>query len=192
MPPLRSPPSSNLQYQVPDSLHTLNPQDFKLKLYFKDQTVVHDYNPFSRKLEYIDQYKVKDQLAQMHYILNQNEWSYFKKIPDNELQKEIDYYWKTHDPNPLTPYNENQEIFYDRILYSDKHFSFRNYKKGWQTDRGRIYIKLGSPDEIIEEAFQIGKYPVIIWNYQSLNKQYIFYDIKGFGDYELKDYDFNY
>src|SRR5208337_4557486 len=45
-----------------------------------------------------------------------------------------------------SPENEFREEHYRRIAYANEHFAAG--KPGWKTDRGRIYIAWGKPDEI--------------------------------------------
>jgi len=59
------------------------------------------------------------------------------------------------------------------------------YKNGWQTDRGRIYIKFGEPDEISVDNYPIDNYPTQTWYYYLLNKTFHFYDRTRIEDYQL-------
>ena len=49
-------------------------------------------------------------------------------------------------PRPDTVENEFKEEHYRRIAYANEHFA--SGIPGWKTDRGRIYITYGPPDEI--------------------------------------------
>jgi GWxTD domain-containing protein len=52
-------------------------------------------------------------------------------------------------------------------------------KKGFATDRGRVYLKYGPPNQIMESYNEPGAYPYEIWQYYTLgnqrNKRFIFY-----------------
>ena len=50
------------------------------------------------------------------------------------------------DRAPDTEENEYKEEHYQRIAYANEHFAAG--VPGWKTDRGRIYIVFGKPDEI--------------------------------------------
>jgi len=55
-------------------------------------------------------------------------------------------FWKSRDPLYLTPYNERLLEHYGRIAYANLRFSFPEKKiEGWQTDRGKVYIRFGEP-----------------------------------------------
>lgn len=59
----------------------------------------------------------------------------------------IQRFWASRDPDPLTPGNEAEEIFWQRVSVADRLFSATT-TSGWRTDRGRVFILLGPPDEI--------------------------------------------
>lgn len=52
-------------------------------------------------------------------------------------------------------------------------------KKGYATDRGRVYLKYGPPNHITESYNEPGAYPYEIWQYYTLenqrNKRFVFY-----------------
>ncbi len=61
-------------------------------------------------------------------------------------------FWAARDPNPYAPGNEAEETFWHRVAAADELFS-QTTIAGWRTDRGRIYIVLGPPDEIANYPF---------------------------------------
>jgi GWxTD domain-containing protein len=81
------------------------------------------------------------------YIINQQERAAFLKLTtDAEREKFIEQFWLRRDPTPGTPENEFKEEHYRRIAYANERFA--GSKPGWKTDRGRMYIQWGPPDEI--------------------------------------------
>jgi GWxTD domain-containing protein len=81
------------------------------------------------------------------YIITDEERKAFKKLAtDDEREQFIAEFWRRRDPDPDTEENEYKEEYYERIAYSNEHFT--SGKPGWMTDRGRIYIKFGKPNEI--------------------------------------------
>lgn len=65
---------------------------------------------------------------------------------DEERDNFIEQFWLRRDPTPDTAENEFKEEHYRRIAYANEHFPAGI--PGWKTDRGRIYIVFGPPDEI--------------------------------------------
>jgi GWxTD domain-containing protein len=80
------------------------------------------------------------------YIITDEERSAFKKFTtDEEREQFIEQFWERRNPNPGSPENEFKEEYYRRIAYANEHYA--SGIPGWKTDRGRIYIMWGPPDE---------------------------------------------
>jgi GWxTD domain-containing protein len=81
------------------------------------------------------------------WIITDEERAAFKQLSnDEERDNFIEAFWQRRDPTPDTEENEYKEEHYQRIAYSNEHFAAGI--PGWKTDRGRIYIIYGKPDEI--------------------------------------------
>jgi GWxTD domain-containing protein len=81
------------------------------------------------------------------YIITAEERSAFVRLStDEERAKFVEQFWMRRDPTPDTVENEFKQEHYRRIAYANEHFG--STVPGWKTDRGRIYITLGQPDEI--------------------------------------------
>ncbi len=135
-------------------------------------------------------------------ILTQSERDAWKKFTtDDEREKFIEDFWHSRDPDPDTVENEFKEQFYERIAYANEHFS--SGKAGRMTDRGRIYIKFGKPDEIEshpaggsyerpswEGGGSTSTYPFEKWFYRHIPNvrsgvELEFVDPTGSGEYRL-------
>jgi GWxTD domain-containing protein len=83
----------------------------------------------------------------VRYIITDEEKSAFKQLSnDEERDNFIEAFWARRDPTPDTVENEFKEEHYARIAYANEHFAAGI--PGWKTDRGRIYVMYGKPDEI--------------------------------------------
>src|SRR5712664_2122407 len=81
------------------------------------------------------------------YIITDEERKAFKKLAtDDERERFIEEFWRRRDPDPDTDENEFREEYYERIAYANEHYA--SGIPGWKTDRGRIYITWGKPDEV--------------------------------------------
>ncbi len=81
------------------------------------------------------------------WIISDEERNAFKRLAtDEERQQFIEQFWLRRDPTPDTEENEFREEHYRRIAYSNERFA--SGIPGWKTDRGRMYIAYGPPDEI--------------------------------------------
>ncbi len=85
------------------------------------------------------------------YIITDQERAEFKALQaDPQRESFIDQFWQKRDPTPGTPENEFKQEHYRRIAYVNEHFA--SFVPGWKTDRGRIYISYGPPDEIEDHS----------------------------------------
>ena len=138
----------------------------------------------------------------VRWIITPEELSAFKQLSnDEERDAFIEQFWLRRDPTPDTPENEYKEEHYRRIAYANEHFPAGI--PGWRTDRGRIYIMYGPPDQIdahssggmyerpIEEGGgSTSTFPFEDWRYryiegigQDINMEFV--DTCMCGDYHL-------
>src|SRR5690242_4944650 len=83
----------------------------------------------------------------VRWIITDEERGAFKQLSnDEERDQFIEAFWQRRDPTPDTVENEFKEEHYRRIAYANEHFAAGI--PGWKSDRGRIYIQYGPPDEI--------------------------------------------
>ena len=81
------------------------------------------------------------------YIITDEERKAFKQFAtDEEREQFVEQFWLRRDPTPDTVENEYKEEHYRRIAYANEHYA--SGIPGWKSDRGRIYITIGPPDEI--------------------------------------------
>jgi GWxTD domain-containing protein len=81
------------------------------------------------------------------YIITGEERAAFERLQaDEEREHFIEQFWQRRDPTPGTAANEFKEEHYRRIAFANEHFAWK--VPGWKTDRGRIYITYGPPDDI--------------------------------------------
>jgi GWxTD domain-containing protein len=81
------------------------------------------------------------------YIITDEERTAFKRLAtDEEREQFIEQFWLRRDPSPDSQENDFKEEHYRRIAYTNERYA--SGIPGWKTDRGRIYITFGPPDEI--------------------------------------------
>ena len=136
------------------------------------------------------------------YIITKEESDAFLRLATNEeRQQYVEEFWRRRNPDPDSPENGYREEHYRRIAYANERFS--SGIPGWKTDRGRIYILWGPPDEI--ESHPSGgtydrppeqgggsttTYPWELWRYRHLedigdNIELEFVDPSSSGEYHL-------
>lgn len=156
--------------------------------------------PISQKEREARQEKLRQELVTPYrkwlnedvaYIIEDRERAAFKQLQtDEEREHFIEQFWLRRDPTPGTVENEFKEEHYRRIGYANEHFA--GGIPGWKTDRGRIYITYGPPDE--KESHPSGDRggpPYEEWRYrmiQGIGKDVIvrFVDEKRDGTYRMQ------
>lgn len=126
-------------------------------------------DPFKKWLEQDVKYIITDEEKQ----------AFLQLTAPEEKESFIEEFWRRRDPDPRTGFNEFREEHYRRIAYANDHFT--SGFAGWMTDRGRVYIIHGPPDQIERHpsggAYQrpihegggaTATYPFEIWYYRHL------------------------
>jgi GWxTD domain-containing protein len=123
-------------------------------------------------------------IAQLIYIATPSEMDYMEEA-ENEEEKIKRYreFWRKKDPTPNTEENELYNEYSRRVAYANENFS--HYIEGWRSDRGMVFIILGSPNNVDRHPFDLESKPYEIWQYYELNRSFVFVDETGFGDYRL-------
>ncbi|MGA2810730.1 MAG: GWxTD domain-containing protein [Candidatus Acidiferrum sp.] len=81
------------------------------------------------------------------YIISPDERTAFLQLATNEEREQfIEQFWLRRSGNPDLPDNDFKEEHYRRIAYANEHYA--SGIPGWKTDRGKMYIIWGPPDEI--------------------------------------------
>jgi GWxTD domain-containing protein len=187
-------PVAGQQAQAPDPNPQAPPQNQKLS---KDQK-----QKMKKTLKELDN-SFKTWLNEdVIYIISPEERTAFLQLETNEEREQfIEQFWLRRSSNPDMPDNDFKEEHYRRIAYANEHYA--SGIPGWKTDRGRIYIIWGAPDEI--ESHPTGgtydrpteegggsttTYPWERWRYRYLegiqeNVELEFVDPSGSGEYHL-------
>jgi len=95
-------------------------------------------------------------------------------------------FWTRRDPSPGTPQNEARERFYEGIAFANRNYRERKVP-GWKTDRGRVYVRNGAPDDVLRRPSESKAPPYEVWRYnRGKQRWYIFADLSnGFGSYRV-------
>jgi GWxTD domain-containing protein len=114
------------------------------------------------------------------YIITDEEREVFSKLSTPEEKDTfIDQFWQRRIASAKQEGNDFREEHYRRIAYANAKFA--SGIPGWKTDRGRIYIMFGKPEEVEDHAgggnyvrpiYEGGgstnTYPFQIWRYRHI------------------------
>jgi GWxTD domain-containing protein len=138
----------------------------------------------------------------VRWIITDEENKTFKALKtDDEREQFIEQFWLRRDPDPDTDSNEYREEYYQRIAYANEKYT--SGIPGWKTDRGRIYVMFGKPDQVEshpsggsydrptwEGGGTTSTYPFEIWWYRYIegvgsDVEIEFVDPTGSGEYRI-------
>jgi GWxTD domain-containing protein len=141
-------------------------------------------------------------MEEVPYIISDDERRAFLELGTAEEREQfIEMFWRTRNPDQESPVNPVREEHYRRLAYADEHFA--SGVPGRKTDRGRIYIIWGPPDEIethpsggtYDRPLEQGggttsTYPWELWRYRHLEGigesiEIEFVDPSGSGEYRI-------
>lgn len=110
----------------------------------------------------------------------------------DELQQFMYTFWLKRDPqNPQGAWDD----YYDLVKIVNDEYSTQ-LKRGYQTDRGRVFLQYGKPNQLRDVPSEPNAYPYQIWYYYHIgrfnNKRFVFYnrDLSS-NDYMLLHSDMN-
>jgi len=66
----------------------------------------------------------------------------------------VERFWKRRDPDPDTAANEYRGVIARRIAFADRSFGVANELRGAMSDRGRVFVLLGTPARIHRQGLQ--------------------------------------
>ena len=109
-----------------------------------------------------------------------------RDAPPNARASAWAAFMRATDPDPATPVNEALRDYFGRIAQANARFREEG-GIGWLTDRGRVFVALGAPDQYYEpnttDLNQRGR--AQIWDYRRHRLQIVFIDQTGFGRWRM-------
>jgi GWxTD domain-containing protein len=97
----------------------------------------------------------RELMAEARFLLGDEQFSDFQKRSSGEQEKMIDKLWKEADPTPETSENEAYQTFLERLAFVDEHYS--DSGPAVFDPRGQLYMRLGPPDEIIQDVIPLNR-----------------------------------
>jgi GWxTD domain-containing protein len=112
--------------------------------------------------------------------------SQMSKMDPEAQRRFLARYWARLDPTPGTPRNELLEEYQKRVEFANRNYSERDIgRSGVRTDRGRIYVKYGPPDDRLDRPMT-RKGAIDVWRYtRQRNLKFVFLDETGFEHFNL-------
>ncbi len=127
------------------------------------------------------------------YVISDPERELFLSLEtQEERERFIEAFWRVRDPDPATKQNEFIAEHYRRLEYANQSLSRETARPGWKTDRGRMYIILGEPQQITRFESQNEVVQCELWVYPAQPERglpssfnLLFFRRRAVGEYEL-------
>ena len=126
--------------------------------------------------------------APLIYLMSSDEQGIYSTLTVEGKRTFLRRFWARRDPTPATPDNEVMAAFYSRIAEANRRYREGGAAEipGWRTDRGKIFIKYGPPNEVMQRPQAGATLPYEVWKYtQGRALKYVFMDFTQFGNYAL-------
>lgn len=177
---------------ISDSSRNVNlSREKKFFIYQSDiaQNIITESDDFLKSI-YITktEEEIDDEYEKVVYITTRKFKDRYEQLTDLTAKKMLLYeFWKSQDYNPVTQALESRTSYFKRIDEANRMFK-EAYLEGWLTDRGRIYIIYGKPEDIERHPFESETKSYEIWYYESIEggAQCVFVEYQNsLGDYRL-------
>lgn len=133
-------------------------------------------------------------------VLRREDAEAYRDMEEEQRERYNELYWRLKDPLYLTAANEGRLEHMARVAYADLRYSAPSAgHRGWETDRGVIFIRYGPPEESGTfgatasnrgDPYAVGRRS-IIWSYGREGPVFVFRQMPGYldarfaGDYEF-------
>lgn len=127
-----------------------------------------------------------EMLSYLRYYGSPDDLATLRNAPPSDRGRAWLAFLRATDPNPATPEHEGLRDYFVRVEQANLRYREEG-GPGWLTDRGRVFIALGDPDQIYEQGQGdlSQRNRVLVWDYAQYRAQLVFVDQTGFGRYRL-------
>ncbi len=169
------------------------PGDYSLEIYLRGRRA-HLYDQRTGEFtiqwsqERMLKYDFSTAIRQLELIATSAEIGKMKNLKTiEERVAAFNAFWDARNTTAGIGVNEVKREFYRRVTYANRQFRHLRLD-GWRTDRGRIYIKYGEPDQIDDFPMSANALPYQVWHYyrQGSYLRFKFVDENEDGDYRLQ------
>jgi len=122
------------------------------------------------------------------YLSNRGELGVYRGLTLDGKRRFLRDFWRKRDTTPATSENEEMAAFYKRINEANVRFREGGAAQvpGWRTDRGRIFIKYGEPDQVTKRPQSGPDLPWEAWKFsRTRGLKFVFMDMTRLGNYSL-------
>ncbi len=111
---------------------------------------------------------------QIQYLATPNQVAYYKALSDSGKLAYLAKFWGVRNLAEFSRRMEAADGKYGQLKAA-----------GYNTDRGRIYVKYGEPDAVEQKVIETETRPREYWHYYNTGDVFVFIDLRGDGNYRL-------
>lgn len=129
--------------------------------------------------------RFEDMLQFLRFFATQTRLDVLRNAPEEERPAAWARFMAETDSQPNTAVHEDLRSYFTRLVRANARFREEGLS-GWQSDRGKVFIVLGEPDQILEPTVtDFSRNRQQLWEYRALGLQLVFYDQTGSGLWRL-------
>ncbi len=121
------------------------------------------------------------------YLCNEAERIIARKLASAQAKREfLLQFWKRQERETTLPWIELRRRYLQAVASANE--SFKSFAgEGWRSDRGRVYLLYGKPDDVERFPSPDDSKPYEVWTYNGIEGgvEFFFGDRSGFKDYHL-------
>ncbi len=130
-----------------------------------------------------------DALSLIKYEATSGEMDILEDVEGEQARIEAwNCFWRIRDPVPATAANEGMAEYFRKVLIANANWQSA-LRPGYLSDRGRVFITIGPPDDVNQRPVPSGSSAYEVWTYYRYNFQILFVDRIGFNNYQLESID---
>lgn len=121
------------------------------------------------------------------YVSTEVERTQYGLITDVPAKRKFLFeFWQRRSSDPSSIENDAKQEYFKRARAANESYS-KGFREGWRSDRGRVHIVYGVPDEIERFPASAESLPYEIWHYNSLQGgvTFVFVDRNAMDDYAI-------
>lgn len=126
-----------------------------------------------------------DMLLFLRYFATQSRLDRLRDAAEEDRPAAWAQFMAETDSQPKTSVHEDLRNYFARLVRANSRFPEEGVP-GWMSDRGKVFIVLGEPDQVVEPTFtDYSRNRQQVWEYRGMGLQLVFYDQTGTGRWRL-------
>lgn len=129
--------------------------------------------------------RFEDMLLFLRFFATPSRIQALREAPEEDRAAAWAAFVASTDSIPATAVHEDLRDYFARLVRANARFREEGVP-GWLSDRGRVFVVMGEPDQILEPTFaDFQRNRQQLWEYRNRGIQLVFFDETGMGRWRL-------